>query len=125
MALEPGDLALDQIGEVHVVRVEDADEVSLGEGDPVVRVPVDAACLRLPHRPDAVAVRRDDLGRLVRRAVVHNDHVEVGICLAKDRVEALAQRAGPVQDGDDHRDERPGCRLARRVGRCGCSRHSR
>src|SRR6266511_1662942 len=55
MALEPSDLALDELGQVHVVRVEDADEVAPRKRDSVVRVRVDASGGRLPMHADAVA----------------------------------------------------------------------
>ncbi len=98
-----------------VVAVEEEDVVAAGLGGADVARVADAAVLLQVDGHDATVaggVLVDDPAAGVRGAVVHGDDLEVGEGLPEDRVEALAQVALHLVDGDDDAD-------AGRVGRSG------
>lgn len=122
LALERLDLEEEPVGERHVVRVHPGEQPSARLAPrPLERC--DDPGRRLPHEPEARVsrgVRGRELRRRVARAVVHDDDLEVGERLRRERAERLGEERLAVPHGQEDGHERRHAtnpRAARRPGR--------
>ena len=83
-------LAAELAREEDVVRAQPADERALGGADARVER-VGGATVRLSDVDDRVAVTRDDPGRRVGRAVVHDDQLDVRVVLLEHALDAAGR----------------------------------
>ena len=106
IALERGELALETPRHPPVVGVAKRDELALRELHR--RVPRDGlAAMLSPHVPDArVVVTVEEIGRAVRRAVVHDDELEVAERLPEDARDRVVQVVRSVVRDDRGTDQR-------------------
>jgi hypothetical protein len=103
VGVEPRHLALDLPRLPHVVGIQKRHVAAAGGGDPgVPRRGDPAVCL--PQHADPVAVRRQELWRRIRGAVVHDDHLEDRKRLSERAVDRLPEKprvvVGRNDDGD-------------------------
>ena len=96
------------------VVVEQADVVARRVRDRLVVAPAEQPVLRVPHHVHGGERRGDPFGRAVRRRVVREDDLEVGVVRGDDGREALPEERQrvPTHDDDGDAGERHGANAA-------------
>jgi hypothetical protein len=112
VSVEEGRLALQLLGQVDVVGVEEGDELAFGRLEAEVargaHSPVLAA--RVLQQPDAVGILGDELASHIRapvgRAVVHEQELPALEGLVGDALDGLGDELFRVEEDHDHRHSR-------------------
>ena len=97
-----------RVGRQQVIAVDEGQELAAGALDAAVARASGAAVLRLEQREPRVGrgLVPGDLGAVVGGAVVDHDHFQVGERLGGDRVQAVGEVAGVVEERHDDADLR-------------------
>ena len=103
MVAQEGARPCEPVRQGDVVGVVEGDPVARGVGEPEVAGSAEAAMVA-PDDGEPARVARKDIRRLVGRAVVDDDHLEVPIGLGEHAVEALGEPAGGIERRDDDGD---------------------
>ena len=107
VAVEDGDLTGDPVGERDVVVTESGDQLAAGLAHDRVVGGSDAAVGLVAHHAQPLAGELpEECGGAVGRAVVDDEHLEIGVGLREAALDGLTDERLAVPRGDRERDSR-------------------